>query len=312
MTLPANQSGTRPTVWLTGDPSFLHEELACLFSRKLAKFRDDQSGQVDATTLDRLNHGLINTVECIGSPRVTVTAVHDGYVKARCFVQGPAIKEPDATFHTSSEIPLRHAQHLGAVEVAFANEDMQGILFEALLWTQRGSKQTNSTSQRALNFAGIYVGRGERDVYAHGFKYAFAVLKIPHNLSSNSEEIYLLNASSEYEMKWQQAIADSGVEGISSLTSKKLLLPTLSSVRCSYKSQSSLICLSQSRCRTWSGGCSLQSVWKTMTQGKCRRWQRWIYDTFSVCRTDNTKQGVQFRVDINIVSMSVTKRERKQ
>ncbi|CAO1618604.1 unnamed protein product [Sympodiomycopsis kandeliae] len=219
MTGPSRQeSNSLVTVWLTGDPSYVHEELACIFSHKLATFAEDQRSHLDASTLCSLSHVLHHTVQSIGSPRVSITVLDDGYVKNRKFCPGQAIKEPDAMFHTSAKIPLQYAQNFCAIEVAFGNEDIAGLLFEGCLWSQRASADTlkrhpSAQAQRqALNFAGIHVGRHEKDVASAAiFKFSFAVLVVPSVCSRKSAEVVLLNASTEYAQAWKKETEQSAL-----------------------------------------------------------------------------------------------------
>ncbi|CAO1632981.1 unnamed protein product [Sympodiomycopsis kandeliae] len=204
MLLP--DEGTRVTVWLTGDPAYVHEELASLFHQKLNHFTVD-NGHVAPEILLQLQHILVNSVACVGSPRVTVTARSNGRVKARRFNHGDTIKEPDAMFHAGPKIPKAHMRNFCAVEVAFGNEDVAGLIFEGHLWSQRSVAVAGvaATDCRAVNFVGLHVGRKPEDLQDASAKFAFGLLLCPsadaHHLDSR---VYLFNASESYTDHWRQ------------------------------------------------------------------------------------------------------------
>lgn len=193
-------------VYLVGDPSYTHEKLSMLVVEKTRWFRRDYATVVG---IERLEEILLGSVQWTASPRTPVSVTKSGKVKQRDFTPGTALKEPDCLIHSGQVIPARSQTNFCAIEVAYRNEDVDVLMFEARLWTQQGSTPDGQRRRKALNFIGIHVGPKRPNGHAFGVFICPAQAAAPARAT-----IYTFNASEEYKATWEAATrkANLGVE----------------------------------------------------------------------------------------------------
>lgn len=115
----------------------------------------DQEGlNIPDLQLKKMRKLLVKYLHCVGNPKTSLQVKEGGQVGSRAFIQGMAIKELDGLWMTPDKVAKRTL--FCALEVAYQNEGIDGLVIEMKLWAQ--------ACKGALHFVGLFVTQEKEDI----------------------------------------------------------------------------------------------------------------------------------------------------
>ncbi|CAO1617900.1 unnamed protein product [Sympodiomycopsis kandeliae] len=189
-------------VYLVGDPSFTHEAVADHLDTRIASFVDDVS-DLGLDQANRLAKHLRKYLRMWHSPKTPVNVRQRGSIKNRKFLPGTAMKEPDGLWVTGRSVPERQQRPYCALEVAYRNEGIPGLMLELKLWSQIG--ESERFVSKPLNFVGISVSNDEQHVLDGGVCFIVIVAEAADKNGNGAIRVVTMNASALAEQECREA-----------------------------------------------------------------------------------------------------------
>ncbi|CAO1637285.1 unnamed protein product [Sympodiomycopsis kandeliae] len=184
----------RVSIYLVGDPGFVHEGLANRMQKRIESFATENEGRMATQQSARMVRHLTDYLERLSSPTTNINVREAGQVKARRFHIGTAMKEPDALWVSGPKFPTKRS--FCALEVASKNEGLKGLIFECKLWTELSTRAT-APVKKPVNFVGIWVDESNQD--QDGISFVVIKAKAADKMGRGVAYFTIMNASSEME-----------------------------------------------------------------------------------------------------------------
>ncbi|PWN22321.1 hypothetical protein BCV69DRAFT_140669 [Microstroma glucosiphilum] len=211
MLLPSAKQGGRASIWLTGDASPANLTIARSFFNALLR-KQIQLG----------DHKPLATVDVSTAPHL-VNARYPGKLGEKAFKAGVGKKRPALMFYdTTMALYAIGCENTLAIEVAYKNESIEGLLLSALLWTQQGTDSPLPIYQ-PVNFLGVKVCDETNN--EDPTRPAWAVVRATKadKTGRGTTEIFLFNASAEWEEAWRTQLKDTHLTGVKVITDQSTI-----------------------------------------------------------------------------------------
>lgn len=206
MFLPAGKRRGHASIWLTGDASPARMVVARSFSTALLNKQVELGDCHPRATVD------------ISLAPHLVNARYSGTLAGHAYRAGVAKRRPTAMFYDASMALYPHGcENTLALEVAYKNESIDALLLDALLWTQQGTDSPLPIWQ-PVNFLGIKVCHETNNV--DPFRPAWAVVRATKadEAGRGTTEIFLFNASAEWEQTWRTQLEGTHLTDVKLIT----------------------------------------------------------------------------------------------